>query len=328
MTNGSEAGPGAPPGERSASNSLAVFEQHRALLFSIAYRMLGSVADAEDAVQEAFLRWQRASESDIRSPRAFLVTVVSRLCINQLQSARARREEYVGEWLPEPLVTDPGSDPSEVARVDESVSMALLLLLERLSPAERAVFLLHEVFDLQHAEIAEALSVTEANSRQLLRRAQQHVQLARPRFRAPSGEHLELLQSFTEAARRGDLDHLVSMLSSDVVMHTDGGGKASALLLPIYGPDRVATATLHGLRKLLSLNVRQRVVEINGQPGVVSYRDGRPQSVFTIEAKDGRVRAIYIVTNPEKLSGVGRDLLDDSTSLFPSSETKTDPISG
>ena len=302
MTSDSDNASGAPPGEHDGPSALAVFEEHRALLFSIAYRMLGSVADAEDTLQEAFLRWEHASGSEIRSPKAFLVTIVTRLCVNQLQSARARREEYVGEWLPEPLVTDPGSDAAEAIRVDESVSMALLLLLERLTPAERAVFLLHEVFDYKHAEIAEALAMTEANSRQLLRRAQQHVRLTRPRFRSPAGEHLELLQSFSDAARRGDMAHLISMLSSDVVMHTDGGGKASALLLPIYGPENVATATVHGLRRLLSLNVQQRFVEINGQAGVVSYQDGLPQSVFTVEARDGRIHAIYIVTNPEKLS--------------------------
>ncbi len=227
---------------------------------------------------------------------------MSRLCINQLESARVRREEYVGEWLPEPLVTDPGGDAGEAVRVDESVSMALMLLLERLTPAERAVFLLHEVFDYPHAEIAEALGVTEANSRQLLRRARQDVRLTRPRFRPPTGEHLELLQRFSDAAGRGDMERLVSLLSGDVVMHTDGGGRASALLLPIQGPEKVATAAVHGLRRLLELGVTQRFVEINGLPGVVSYRDGRPQSVFTMEARDGRIHAIYVVTNPEKLS--------------------------
>src|SRR6266516_154397 len=159
-----------------------VFEQHRGLLFSIAYRMLGSVADAEDALQDAFIRWQRASETDVRSPKAFLVTIVSRLCINHLRSARVQRETYVGEWLPEPLVTDPGSDVSRIAQVDESVSMAMLLLLERLTPVERAVFLLGEIFDYTHSEIAGMLGISEANCRQLLRRARQHVRMERPRF--------------------------------------------------------------------------------------------------------------------------------------------------
>jgi len=282
--------------------TLAAFEEHRALLFSVAYRMLGSVAEAEDVLQETFIRWQRARSSgeEIRSPKAFLVTVASRLCINHLESARSRREEYVGEWLPEPLVTQEEGTGRRI-EVDESVSMALLLMLERLTPSERAVFLLHEVFDYRHAEIAEALGVTEANCRQLLRRARRHVRLSRPRFRAPATEHSELLERFARAAGNGDMDQLVSLLSGSVVMHTDGGGNASALRLPIHGPERVAQASVHGLRRLLALGVLQRVVQINGRAGIVSYVDGRPQSVFTIEEKDGRIEAIYVVTNPEKL---------------------------
>ena len=282
--------------------TLAAFEEHRALLFSVAYRMLGSVAEAEDVLQETFIRWQRARSSgeEIRSPKAFLVTVASRLCINHLESARSRREEYVGEWLPEPLVTQEEGTARQI-EVDESVSMALLLMLERLTPSERAVFLLHEVFDYRHAEIAEALGVTEASCRQLLRRARRHVRLSRPRFRAPATEHSELLERFARAAGNGDMDQLVSLLSGSVVMHTDGGGSASALRLPIHGPERVAQASVHGLRRLLALGVRQRVVQINGRDGIVSYVDGRPQSVFTIEEKDGRIEAIYVVTNPEKL---------------------------
>ena len=288
-----------------AFNDLAktsIFERHRGLLFSIAYRMLGSVADAEDTLQDAFIRWQRASEADVRSPKAFLVTIVSRLCINHLQSARAQRETYVGEWLPEPLVTDPGSDVSRIAQVDESVSMAVLLLLERLTPAERAVFLLGEIFDYTHAEIAAMLDLSEANCRQLLKRARQHVRMERPRFSASGRQHGELLERFYQAAGSGDMDGLLALLSSDVVMHTDGGGKANALPLPIYGPDKVARASVFGLSKLKALKPLQRIVEINGEPGIVSYVEGQPQSVFTIEVHDGRIRAIYIVTNPEKLS--------------------------
>lgn len=300
MTRNSENIPPVPASDKNDSSRLAAFEQQRALLFSIAYRMLGSVADAEDVVQDAFIRWQGASETEIRSPKAFLVTIVSRLCINHLKSARVQRESYVGEWLPEPLVTEGEGD--EILQVDESVSMALLLLLERLTPVERAVFLLHEVFDYTHAEIAGALNLAEVNCRQLLRRAQQHVHIARPRFKTPAREHLELLDRFYQAASSGDMDRLVSLLSSDVVLHTDGGGKAAALVLPIHGADKVARATVHGLKKLMALNVLQRIVEINGQPGVVSYQDGTPQSVFTIEAKDGRIQAIYIVTNPKKMS--------------------------
>jgi RNA polymerase sigma-70 factor (ECF subfamily) len=274
----------------------------RPVAFAIAYRMLGSVADAEDALQDAFIRWQRASETDIRSPKAFLVTVVSRLCISHLQSARVQRETYVGEWLPEPLVTEPGSDVSRIAEIDESVSMAMLLLLERLTPVERAVFLLGEIFDYTHAEIAGMLGISEANCRQLLKRARHHVRTERPRFSASGPQHAELLDRFYQAAGRGDIGGLLALLSNDVVMHTDGGGKASALPLPIYGADKVARASVFGLTKLKMLNPLQRIAEINGEPGMVSYVEGRPQSVFTIEVNDGRIRAIYIVTNPEKLS--------------------------
>ena len=302
MSSDLEQAPGTPGDSGDDSSGLAAFEQHRGLLFSIAYRMLGSVADAEDTLQDAFIRWQRASEVDVRSPKAFLVTIVSRLCINHLQSARVQREAYVGEWLPEPLVTEPRSNASGILQVDESVSMALLLLLERLTPVERAVFLLHEVFDYKHVEIAAALSLSEANCRQLLRRAQQRVHLVRPRFSASTREHTDLLERFYQAAGSGDMDRLISLLSSDVVMHTDGGGKAAALVLPIYGPDKVARASVYGLRKLMSLNVLQRIVQVNGEPGIVSYLDGRPQSVFTLEARGGRIQAIYIVTNPVKLS--------------------------
>ena len=241
-------------GESEDSTRTSVFEEYRRLLFSIAYRMLGSVADAEDALQDGFIRWQRASDTDIRSPKAFLVAIVSRLCINHLQSARVQRETYVGEWLPEPLVTEPGSDVSRIAQVDESVSMAMLLLLERLTPVERAVFLLGEIFDYTHAEIARMLGLSEANCRQLLRRARQHVHLERPRFSASERQHAELLERFYQAADSGDLQGLLALLSSDVVMHTDGGGKASALPLPIHGPDKVARASVHGLRKLRTLS--------------------------------------------------------------------------
>jgi RNA polymerase sigma-70 factor (ECF subfamily) len=284
------------------SNRTAEFERHRGLLFSIAYRMLGSVADAEDALQDAYIRWQRASETDVRSPKAFLVTIVSRLCINHLQSARVQRETYVGEWLPEPLVTDPGSDVSRIAQIDESVSMAMLLLLERLTPVERAVFLLGEIFDYTHAEIGGMLGIGEANCRQLLSRARKHIHLERPRFSASGPQHTALLERFSRAAGSGDMDELLALLSHDVVMHSDGGGKAHALPLPIFGADKVARASVFGAAKLRTLNPLRRITEINGEPGIISYVGGRPQSVFTIDVDDGRIRAIYIVTNPEKLS--------------------------
>ncbi|MGA3093289.1 MAG: RNA polymerase sigma-70 factor [Terriglobales bacterium] len=286
-----------------SEDRLTAFSRYRGLLFSIAYRMIGSVADAEDLLQDTFIRWQEASDTDIRSPKAFLITIVSRLCINRLQSARVQREEYVGEWLPEPLATDPGSDPLGVLRLDESLSMAFLVMLERLTPVERAVFLLREVFDYKYAEIASALGLSEANARQILRRAQQHVRAVRPRFRSSVREHDDLLDGFRRAAGSGDMGRLLTLLSSDVVLHSDGGGNATAVPNLVYGADRVARAILGGLRKLIPTNLVQRIMQINGAAGVVNYYpNGHPHSVLTLDATAGRIRAIYIVTNPEKLA--------------------------
>jgi RNA polymerase sigma-70 factor (ECF subfamily) len=277
------------------------FSEYRSLLFSIAYRMLGSVADAEDMVQETFIRWQ-ASSDEIRSPRAFLVTIVSRLCINHLQSARVQREQYIGQWLPEPLLTGVGNDPYEISRTDESLSMAFLVLLERLTPTERAVFLLREVFDYEYSEIAAIIGQNEASCRQILRRARQHVADVRPRFDASQKQHEQLLHQFLDAASNGNLDALVALLSSQVVFHSDGGGKSAAVPNLVYGPDKVARAILGGLTKLVPKNLVSRMAQINGKPGVVSYLNGRAYSVVTIDIADGHVRSIFIVTNPEKLS--------------------------
>src|ERR1700739_3984761 len=191
---------------------LATFDQYRGLLFSIAYRMLGPIADAEDMLQETFIRWHQSAEQDIRSPRAFLVTIISRLCMNHLQSARVQREEYVGQWLPEPLLTDPKNDPLKALKIDESLSMPFLVLLERLTPVERAVFLLHEVFDYKHSEIAEVLGQSEANCRQILRRARQHVGVVGRRFKASAQESNDLLERFLQATRKGDMEGLVALL--------------------------------------------------------------------------------------------------------------------
>lgn len=207
--------PGVPQTEQVQQSEVAIrlatFDQHRSLLFSIAYRMLGSVADAEDMLQETFIRWQQAREEDVRSPRAFLVTIISRLCITHLQSARARREEYVGQWLPEPLVTNPGSDPLQIIHVDESLSMAFLVLLERLTPVERAIFLLREVFEYEYSDISAILGQSVANCRQILRRARQHVNTLRPRFKASSQKRNDLLDRFLRAATNGDMDALLKI---------------------------------------------------------------------------------------------------------------------
>lgn len=284
------------------SIQLATFDQYRSLLFSIAYRMLGSVADAEDMLQETYIRWQQTTDDNIRSPRAFLVTIVSRLCINQLQSARVQREEYVGQWLPEPIVTDPASDPLGLIKIDESLSMAFLVLLERLTPIERAVFLLREVFEYEYSEISAVLAQSEANCRQLLRRARQHVSALRPRFAASTKKQDDLLQHFLEAIGTGDMDGLLALLSHDVVLYSDGGGKAVAVPNLIHGADNVVRGILGGFKKLLPKNLARRLAEINGEPGVVSYLEGKPYSVVTLDAVDGRIQTIYILTNPEKLT--------------------------
>ena len=281
---------------------LAVFDEHRRLLFSIAYRMLGSVADAEDMLQETFIRWQQASVNDVRSPKAFLVTVITRLCIHYLQSARVRREQYVGEWLPEPIVTDRSADPLRVLQLDESLSIAFLTLLERLAPIERAVFLLREVFEYDYSAIAAIVSQSEVNCRQILRRARQHMSEMRPRFEPSTEERDHLLEQFLQATKHGDMDGLLELLASDVTLHSDGGGRALAVPNVIHGAANVARGIIRGLEKLVPRNLVTRISQINGQPGIVSYLNGKPFSVLTLDSSAGRIRAVYVMTNPDKLS--------------------------
>ena len=280
---------------------LATFDQYRGLLFSVAYRMLGTVADAEDMLQETFLRWlQAADEEQIRSPRAFLVTIISRLCINQLQSAHSQREEYAGEWLPEPLMTNQGSDPLGLIRVDETLSMAFLVLLERLTPIERAVFLLREVFEYEYPEISAILGPSEVNCRQILSRARQHIGSLRPRFEASREKQRELLEKFLEAARTANMEQLLSILSEDVVLYGDGGGKGFAPPEPVRGASQVARGA-EVLRKLIAHGLVPHITEINGQPGIVTYLNGKPHSAITTRVQNDRIQAFFLVTNPEKL---------------------------
>ena len=280
---------------------LEAFNQHRAMLFAVAYRMLGSSADAEDLLQETFIRWQQTG-TEIESPRAFLVTILTRLCINHLQSARIKREQYFGQWLPEPVVTAPRQNPSASFEVDESLSLAFLLLLERLTPVERAVLVLREVFDYEYSEIASILDQSESNCRQILRRARQHLKDHRPRFDASLEERQELLRRFSDASSRGDLEGLVALLSKEAVFYSDGGGKGPALPKPIYGAENIARGMLEGLKRLVPKNLVRRFLEINGQPGIVTYLDGSPFSVFTLYIAEGRVSQVFVITNPEKLT--------------------------
>jgi RNA polymerase sigma-70 factor (ECF subfamily) len=285
---------------------LATFDQYRGLLFSIAYRMLGTIADAEDMLQETFIRWHQSADQNIRSPRAFLVTIISRLCMNHLQSARVQREEYVGEWLPEPLLTDPNSDPLKALKIDESLSMAFLVLLERLTPIERAVFLLHEVFNYKHTEIAEILGQSEANCRQVLRRARQHVGEVSRRFKASTQDNTDLLDRFLQATRTGDMDGLLALLARDVVLHSDGGGKAVALAKQIKGADRVARGILRSMEKNLPKEVVGHVAYVNGKRALIAYLRGKPFSVVSMNVSKGRIKDVFVVTNPDKLARLPR----------------------
>ena len=268
------------------------YESLRPLAFSIAYRMLGSVSEAEDVVQEGLLRLHRAD--DVEHPKAFVATVVTRLSIDELRSARSRRETYVGPWLPEPLLTDSRPD-------DESVSMALLVTLEALSPVERAVFLLHDVFDYGYDEIAEIVGKTRENCRQLAVRARRHVEARRPRFE-PSREQREALAArFFEAIRDGDLDGLVELLAEDAVATGDGGGKAAARRTPLHGGAKIARFMLG----LMRIAVRDRYEfdfrEVNGRPGALIRQDGRVISALSLEIADGKVTGFMSVANPDKL---------------------------
>ena len=279
------------------------FNRHRPLLFAIAYRMLGSVMDAEDMVQETFLRWQRASADEVRSPRSFLTTVVTRLCLDHLRSARVQREQYVGPWLPEPLLTEHAPDVAETAALGESLSLAFLTLLESLNPVERAVFLLHDVFGYEFEEIAPIVGKSAANCRQLARRARAHVAARRPRF-DPSPEQQErLTRQFVRACAEGDLPALVATLADDITLWSDGGGKVAAARRPVHGAVNVGRFLLGVIAKAPG-TVVPRVTRINGQPGIVVYLESQPISVLALDVVDGRIGAIRIVVNPDKLRAV------------------------
>ena len=290
-------------------SDLDAFEELRPQAFAIAYRMLGSVSEAEDLVQEAYLRLHGALEAGERidSPHAYLSTVVTRLGIDQLRSARARRETYVGEWLPEPLVTDPQEDPARQAERADSLSLAFLVLLENLSPEQRAVFLLREVFDYPYDEIARIVGKSEDNVRQLAVRARRHVDERRSRFDASREERNELADRFLAAARDGDLQALESMLAHDVELHGDGGGKAPALARPVYGRDHVARTLAAWGRageRIGGLTVRR--VEVNGQPGAMFLTpDDKLISVLALDIADGQVQAVRGIVNPDKLRHLG-----------------------
>ncbi len=303
-----------------------VLEELRPAAFAIAYRMLGSVSEAEDVVQGALLRVDRALEAGerIASPRAFVATVTTRLAISELRSARARREHYVGDWLPEPIITDGRDDPARHAETADSVSLAMLVLLESLSPEQRAALLLHDVFDYRYREIAAVIGKSEENTRQLATRARRHVEQGRPRFQTTEEHHDELLRQFFLAAQQGDLAGLEALLAHDVELTGDGGGKVPALARSLHGRNRVARTLVNWFRlagRLPEISVRP--VEVNGGPGAL-YLDpqGRLIGVMAVDVGDGHITSIRSIVNPDKLAHLG-PLADVKALLRSAREVKT-----
>jgi RNA polymerase sigma-70 factor (TIGR02957 family) len=292
------------------SDATAVFAEHRRLLFTVAYQMLGSVADAEDAVQDAWLRWSRVDPASVADPRAYLVQITTRLALDRLRSAQHRRESYVGPWLPEPLVTEPVGaarppDPAEAAEVAEQVSLAMLVVLETLSPLERAVFVLREVFGLSVAEVARALDRSESAVRQLAHRSREHVEARRPRFDTDRRSAREVTERFLAACIGGDVDALLAAMAPDVVLISDGGGKAKAALRPIVGADKVArflVATTATGTDDPTLEIA--IADLNGAPAVVARTAAGPLLAAQLVLVGGRIEEVLIVRNPDKLAGL------------------------
>lgn len=289
------------------------FESYRPKLFGVAYRMLGSASEAEDVVQDAWLRYAAANRDDVRSPEAFLTTIVTRLCLDRLKSARTQREEYVGPWLPEPMLIDDRSGPEQSAALAESASLAFMVLLETLTPEERATFLLREIFEYDYAAIAEMLRTTSANCRQLFHRAKERIQQRKPRFREEARGKRELVGRFLAALRDGDAAGLTSVLAEDVGLWSDGGGKVSAARRPVLGREHVVQVMIGIRRAAASLGydltqVGLQMVDVNGEPGITMRVAGRVDSVYTFEFGEREITALRIIRNPDKLTFISRQL--------------------
>ena len=296
--------------------AVEVFDRYRRLLFGVAYQMLGSVADAEDAVQDAWLRWSAADRSEVTDPRAYLVQVTTRLALDRLRSAQSRRESYVGPWLPEPLLTappvasgPPAPSPDEAAELGEQVSLALLVVLETLSPVERAVFVLREVFGISAAEVGDILGRSEPAVRQLAHRAREHVEARRPRFDTDRREQREVTERFLAAAAGGDVDSLLAALAPDFVLITDGGGRARAARRPITGADKVARFLVGIAQQGADIpGLRMEVAEVNGWPAIVGWVGAEPFRSISLTLSGERIHQILVVVNPDKLAGLSADL--------------------
>jgi RNA polymerase sigma-70 factor, ECF subfamily len=280
-----------------------VFEENRHVLFRLAYRMLGSQSDADDVMQEAYLRWTKVSRDTVKSPRSYLHSIVTHLCIDQRKTIDERKQTYVGPWLPEPIVEAAATVERDSVEAAESVSMALLLILESLSPAERAAYLLRRIFDYPYEEISEILGKPEPGCRQLVSRAETRILEKRPRFEADPAKVEQLTESFIQACSTGDLAGLVEILAEDAVLYSDGGGKVAAALAPIRGADHIARFFL-GILKKAPPGVEYRLVRVNGQPGLLAVLHGEAVNLLTFDVVDGRIATCFVVRNPEKLARV------------------------
>lgn len=283
-----------------------IFESHRKLLFSIAYNMLGTVMDAEDCVQDAFVRWAKTCNAGtpVDSPKSYLCTVVTRLCIDKLRSAKEQRELYIGPWLPEPIVAAREPGPPETAELAESLSIALLRMLEKLSPIERAVFVLRQAFDYDYWDISAVVGKSGDNCRQIFHRAQEHVG-GRTVNRIPKRESERIVKEFLASFSKGDVESLLGLLAPDVVSYSDSNGKVHAARKAIHGSDKVVRF-LVGLLHKISPGIRLEITDVNGRPGVVAYEGDLPTTVVVLEIAEGRILEIDIVANPDKLNGVAR----------------------
>lgn len=284
-----------------------IFETYRPLLFSLAYRMTGSAAEAEDIVQDAYLRSRAADTAAVRSPKAFLCTIVTHLSLDYLKSARATRERYIGTWLPEPLLTSDGMLPLETVEQRETISLAFLALLEYLTPQERAVFLLRDIFAYDYAEIAETLGLSEANCRQILHRARERIAERRPRFEPSAEEQRRLTERFLAAVQAGELEPLTELLAADVTVHGDGGGKVPVAGHPLVGPLTVARFLL-GLWRKAPAGTRISLAEVNGAPAMLIWIGETLNAVFELEMSDRKIAGLYNVLNPDKLTYITRQL--------------------
>jgi RNA polymerase sigma-70 factor, ECF subfamily len=277
------------------------FTEYRSLLFGIAYRMLGRVSEAEDMVQDVWVRWQKQDRAQIQSPKAWLVAAVTRLCIDQLRSARREREQYYGVWLPEPLMpTTADAEPDAALELSESLTMAFMLILESLGPTERAVFLLREVFDYEYAEVADIVGKSEANCRQIVRRAKAELQTTAKPAAAPTEQARQLVELFVKASETGDVKSVLALLAQEPTVFSDGGGKVRAVRRPIVGSDFVSRFIV-GIWPRFLAPMERSFVDINGSPGLLLCRDGNVHYAFSFEIENERVRNIYIISNPDKL---------------------------